>query len=77
MEMVLSNGFCEMDQEEVISTDGGLIILPQYIGYRTGVYLRNLIEYNMQVAEINGYNDTVTSNGRADLVKSYPEKPTW
>ena len=84
MEMVLSSGFCELEEEEVLSMEGGSI-LPFILPInpiadpisRTARYIVNVINYNIEVSNISGYNDTVTSNGRADLVKSYPEKPTW
>ena len=77
MEMVNADfTFSEINEEELMNTDGGLILINPVI-VRTAAYLVNCYNYNMQVSEINGYNDTVTSNGRPDLVKSYPEKPTW
>lgn len=70
-----STSFAELKNDEIFDTYGGNV--NAYLGARTGIYLANLIMYNIQVAEINGYNDTVTSNGRPDLIKDYPEKPTW
>ena len=76
--MVVNDNFalCEMNREEMLDIEGGFI-LNTYISIRSIVYQVNMYNYNMEVAEINGYNDTVTNNGRSDLVKSYPEKPTW
>ena len=77
MEVAVKNSACfsELKNDEIFDTYGGNV--NSYLGARTGIYLANLIMYNIRVAEINGYNDTVTSNGRPDLIKDYPEKPTW
>lgn len=80
MELTMTNnfGFCELNENEKNQIDGGFFpTVPIYLGVRTGIYLGNMYNYNMQVSSINGYNDTVISAGRSDLVKSYPEKPRW
>ncbi|MBQ5318900.1 MAG: hypothetical protein J6K17_07380 [Oscillospiraceae bacterium] len=79
--MINSFGFCELNEQETRAVDGGgLWIQPNYTLYlanRTARYIVNTYNYNMAVSQINGYNDTVTASGHSELIKSYPEKPTW
>ena len=83
MELTMTNnfGFCELNEQETMAVDGGGLwiypIYPSYLATRTAIYIVNKYNYNIAVAQINGYNDTVTANGHPELVKSYPEKPTW
>ena len=73
--MVLCERFDEIGQDELQQTEGGHCY-PEIIR-RIGAYIVNKINYNIDVSYINGYNDTVTSNGRTDLVKPYPEEPQF
>ena len=81
MELTMTNsfGFCELNEQETMAVDGGsIVIFPiNYPAVRIGMYLGQMIAYNVKVSEINGYNETVTSNNRPDLVKPYPPKPTF
>lgn len=80
MNMITNNCFIELTTEEQLVQDGGVVLVPTYTGpvtNRLSFYIVQNIVYNIQCSYINSYNDTVTSNGRTDLVKPYPEKPTW
>ncbi len=86
MDNVMTKGFCELNEKELSETDGGVIgaiivagvcIGLGYVNYRTCQYIANTADYEQAVSGINAYNQTVTSGGRPDLVKPYPDKPTW
>lgn len=86
MELTMTKGFCELNEKELAETDGGFIgtiivvgvcVGVGYVNYRTCQYIANYATYEQDVSRINTYNQTVTSNNRPDLVRSYPEKPTW
>lgn len=81
MELTMTNTFSfrELNENEIMEIDGGsVVIFPiNYTAVRLGRYVGQMIAYNVKVSEINGYNETVTSNNRPDLVKPYPPKPTF
>lgn len=81
MELTMTNTFSfrELNENEIMEIDGGsVVIFPiNYPTVRIGMYLGQMIAYNVKVSEINGYNETVTSNNRPDLVKPYPPKRTF
>ena len=72
MEMVLKNGFCEMEQNEMLEVDGGLIMELGSFAYGIDMY-----NYYKETKYVASYNDTVVAAGRGDLVKPNPAMPTY
>ena len=76
MELTMTNsfGFCELNQNELENTDGGLIIeiisSVNFIAYAVDTY-----NYYKETKYVTSYNETVTANNRYDLVKPNPSKP--
>lgn len=76
MELTITNsfGFCELDQNELENTDGGLVFeiisTVSLVAYAVDTY-----NYYKETKYVASYNDTVTANNRYDLVKSNPSKP--
>ena len=70
MENVMTNGFCELNEQEMINFDGG-----GFIDMSCMMYAVDMYNYYKDTKYTASYNETVIAGGRNDLVKESPSKP--
>ncbi len=75
MELTMTKGFCELNENEKYETDGGLLALYSFVN--STVYCYDYYNYRKEVNYVNGYNITVADAGRSDLAKPSPEEPKY